>query len=71
MEAWSRLMSVLRHIKQLYDALDDNTTMQVGAKSYMAAVSYYNSVKYTARSGIPGAKAVYEDLKNRFAKKNR
>ncbi|WP_339735693.1 hypothetical protein [uncultured Sunxiuqinia sp.] len=59
----------VRPIKQLYDALDDNTTMQAGAKSYMAALSYYNSVKYTDRSGIPGAKAVYEDIKNRFTKK--
>lgn len=69
MEAWSQLMSALRPIKQLYDALA-NTTMQAGAESYMAALSYDNSVKYAARGGIPGAKAVYEDLKNRFAKKS-
>ena len=67
MEAWSQLMAVLRPIKQLYDALDD-TTMQAGAESYVAALSYYNSVKYAARSGIPGSKAISDDLKIRFAK---
>ncbi len=68
MDVWSQMMSVLRPIKKLYDALDD-TTMQAGAESYMAALSYYNSVKYAARRGIPGAKAIYDDLKVRFAKK--
>jgi hypothetical protein len=51
--------------KQLYEAVDD-TAMVAGSESYQASLVFYNSVKVAARQDIPGAKAVYEELKKRF-----
>jgi hypothetical protein len=36
------------------------------SEAYQAALVFYNSVKMAARRDIPGAKAVYEELKKRF-----
>jgi len=33
-------------------------------ESYINALSYYNSIKQAAKMDIPGAKSIYEDLKN-------
>ncbi|MCE4564254.1 hypothetical protein INQ51_08010 [Maribellus sp. CM-23] len=66
MDAWSQLMSIFRPVQQLCSNLDD-TTMEAGSESYMAALSYYNSVKQAAKMDIPGAKPIYDDLKKRFS----
>jgi GrpB-like predicted nucleotidyltransferase (UPF0157 family) len=44
----------------------DDTTMVAGSEAYQFALIFYNSVKMAARQDIPGAKAIYEDLKKRF-----
>jgi hypothetical protein len=67
MKVYSQLIPVYRLIDQLENKLND-TTMEVGAESYISALSYYNSVKLAAKSNAPGAKAIYEDLKMRFLK---
>ncbi|MDR1370061.1 MAG: hypothetical protein LBJ72_08070 [Dysgonamonadaceae bacterium] len=59
------LWSVLLASQQLHENLDD-TTMASGSEAYQAALIFYNSVKMAARQDIPGAKAVYEELKKRF-----
>jgi hypothetical protein len=59
------LWSVLLIAKQLYENIDD-TTMIAGSESYQAALIFYNSVKMAARQDVPGAKAIYEELKKRF-----
>lgn len=66
MNAWNQLMSIFRPVQQLYTNLDD-TTMEAGSESYVAALSYYNSVKQAAKMNIPGAKPIFDDLKKRFA----
>jgi hypothetical protein len=43
-----------------------NTQMTAGSEAYQAALTFYNSVKVAALQGIPGAQAVYEELKRRF-----
>jgi hypothetical protein len=50
---------------QLYEATDD-TTMTAGSEAYQASLVFYNSVKMAARQDVPGAKAVYEELRKRF-----
>lgn len=67
MKVYNQLMPVFRLVEQLENKLND-TTMEVGAESYISALSYYNSVKMAASMNVPGAKAIYEDLKKRFAK---
>ncbi len=67
MKVYNQLMPIFRLAEQLENKLND-TTMEVGAESYISALSYYNSVKMAANMNVPGAKAIYEDLKKRFAK---
>ncbi|MDR1340081.1 MAG: hypothetical protein LBK58_08535 [Prevotellaceae bacterium] len=50
---------------QLHEYTDD-TAMTAGSEAYQAALVFYNSVKMAARQNIPGAKAVYEELRKRF-----
>jgi hypothetical protein len=59
------LWTVLLVSQQLHENLDD-TTMVAGSEAYQAALIFYNSVKMAARQDVPGAKAVYEELKKRF-----
>lgn len=67
MKVYEQLLPVYRMVLQLENKLND-TSMEAGAESYISALGYYNSVKLAAKSDIPGAKAIYEDLKKRFAK---
>jgi hypothetical protein len=50
---------------QLHENVDD-TTMVAGSEAYQFALIFYNSVKMAARQDIPGAKAIYGELKKRF-----
>ena len=65
MKVHNQLMPLLRQARILSDNLDD-TTMEAGAESYMAALMYYNSVKMAAKMDVPGAKSIYDDLSKRF-----
>jgi hypothetical protein len=67
MKVYNQLMPIFRLVEQLENKLND-TTMEAGAESYISALSYYNSVKMAAGMNVPGAKAIYEDLKKRFVK---
>ena len=51
--------------KQLSDNVDD-TIMVAGSEAYQAALIFYKAAKAAAEQDIPGAKEIYEDLKNRF-----
>jgi hypothetical protein len=66
-DAVTQLMPLLRTVDQLEDNLSD-TAMMAGSEAYVAALSYYNSVKMAAKMNVPGAKAIYEDLRKRFEK---
>ena len=50
---------------QLQYAVDD-TMMVAGSEAYYAALYYYKNVQQAATMNIPGAKAIYEELKKRF-----
>ncbi|MDR2408410.1 MAG: hypothetical protein LBE13_09920 [Bacteroidales bacterium] len=52
------------------EAVDD-TEMTAGSEAYQAALVFYHSVKTAAAPAIPGAKAVYEELKTRFPSSKR
>jgi hypothetical protein len=59
------LWTVLLTSQQLHENLDD-TAMVAGSEAYQMSLIFYNSVKMAARQDVPGAKAVYEELKKRF-----
>jgi hypothetical protein len=48
-----------------------DTEMIPGSEAYQAALVFYKSVKMAAAQDIPGAKAVYEELKTRFPRPGR
>jgi hypothetical protein len=54
--------------EQLLHNIDD-TMMVAGSEAFIASLSFYNSAKDAAKRDIPGAKAVYDDLKTRFPQK--
>lgn len=64
------LIGIISMATQLYNGLDD-TAMIAGSEGYYAALAYYNSVQMAVSQNIPGAKAIYEELKKRFPGKSR
>jgi hypothetical protein len=58
---WTLLVST----QQLHENVDD-TEMVAGSEAFRSSLVFYNSVKMAARQDVPGAKAVYEELKKRF-----
>ena len=54
---------------QLASDLDD-TRMLSGSEALAEALIYYGSVREAANRGIPQAKPIYADLKERFTKRN-
>lgn len=59
------LLSVFRPLNKLLAQLDDTITAS-GSEAFVGSLSYYNSVKFGARSNAAGAKTIYEDLRKRF-----
>ncbi|MDR2510313.1 MAG: hypothetical protein LBC77_06685 [Spirochaetaceae bacterium] len=59
------LWTLVNSIRQLDENAGD-TEMAAGSEAYQAALVFYKSVKMAAAEDIPGAKAVYEELKTRF-----
>ncbi len=64
------LLVLENSLEQLLQAVDD-TSMLAGSEAYQAALAFYCSVKEAANRNIPGAKAVYEELKARFPRVKR
>jgi len=67
--AVNALNNFLKPLQQIVAGLDD-TVMEAGSEAYVAALSYYNSVKQAAKTNVPNAKTIYEDLKERFPQKS-
>jgi hypothetical protein len=59
------LYSAVNKARQLLDNLAD-TQMCAGSEAFQAALLFYHSAKVAANGDIPGAKAVYGELRKRF-----
>jgi len=57
--------TLLNTVRQVEEGIDD-TEMAAGGEAYQAALVFYKSVKIAAAQDVPGAKAVYEELRTRF-----
>lgn len=68
-DATTQLLPILRSVEQVESNLSD-TAMMAGSEAYVAALSYYNSVKMAAKMNIPGAKPIYDDLRKRFVRRS-
>ena len=64
-KAVNDLAKVFQEVTRLGSAIDD-TIKLAGSEAWMAALTYYNSVKMGTKLNVPGAKPVYEDLRKRF-----
>jgi len=58
--------SIVALINQLYNYFDD-TKLAARGEAYSAALYYYRSVQQAASVNLPGAKAIYDDLKQYFS----
>ena len=54
-------------INQLFNYFDD-TKLAARSEAYAASLYYYGNVQQAASVNLPGAKAIYEDLKQYFSK---
>lgn len=59
------LTAIMQQIQPLASNIND-TEMLSGSEAYVAALTYYNSVKHAAKINVPSAKPIYDDLKKRF-----
>lgn len=60
-----QLQPIHKLLNQLFDAVDATYTA-VGSEAYVESLSFYNSVRDAAKRNVPGADAIYQDLKKRF-----
>ena len=62
----ARNLWVLRNrAKQFYDIIDD-LVMLSGSEAYHWARLFYQAVKMAKEQGVPGAHAIYDELRKRF-----
>ena len=69
-KAVNDLKQILREAEQLCQSLNDTITLS-GSEAYTAALAYYSAVQQAAKSNVPNAQPVYEDLRKRFEWKTR
>lgn len=58
-------VDIVSLINQLYNYFDD-TKLSARSEAYSASLYYYGSVQQAASVNLPGAKAIYDDLKLYF-----
>ena len=63
------LRKILNPIGLIVSALDDSIMLS-GSEANVPALAFYNYIKGAARMNVPGAKAIYDDLKKYFAKRS-
>jgi hypothetical protein len=59
-------VDVVSLINQLYNYFDD-TKLAARSEAYSASLYYYGNVQQAASVNLPGAKAIYDDLKQYFS----
>lgn len=64
------LRPLLNAVLQLHEKLSD-TYLAVGSEAYTAALSFYNSAKSAAKSGVPGTDTVVNELGKRFVRSSK
>lgn len=63
--AVNTLNQIFRPLLNLTQMLDDSILM-AGSDAYIAALSYYNTVKQATKVNANNAKTIYDDLSRRF-----
>jgi hypothetical protein len=63
---FTQLDEVILIVKQLLEKLED-TQLLAGSEAYTGGLSTYKLIASAADAGVPGADAIYSQLKQRFA----
>jgi len=59
------LLPVKDLLTQMLDLVND-TAMLAGSEAYSQALLFYSNAKQASKNNVPGAKAVFNELKSRF-----
>lgn len=62
---FQQLVEIRERIGELSEKITD-TQIVAGSEAYVSMLAYYNAARWASRSGVPGAKTVYSNLKPRF-----
>lgn len=65
LKAYKDMKELARPLRQILDNLE-NTMMVAGSEAWYAALSYYRSVQYHAKMGVPGAQTILDELRPLF-----
>jgi len=65
LKGYDTLRQVLQTIMPTIDRLDDTMALS-GSEAYVAALAFYNYIKGAAKSNVPGAQTILDDLSVRF-----
>jgi hypothetical protein len=66
MTLFTQLDEIIILVKQLLEKLED-TQLLAGSEAYVGGLSTYKLIASAADAGVPGADAIYNQLKQRFA----
>jgi hypothetical protein len=61
----------LQNIATQVQEIISDTAMAAGSEAYQASLAFYNYIKIAAAQNVPGAKAIYEELRTRFPRGKR
>lgn len=64
-ELASSLYDIFQQLNTLITSIED-AGMVAGSEAYEAALIFYHTVKGASRSSVPGSRAIYDDLSQRF-----
>lgn len=59
------LRELARPLRQIVEGIETSMTL-AGSEAYFAARDYYKQVQLNAKMGVPGAQAIYDDLRQLF-----
>jgi len=65
-QAWKDLNNISKELEYLKSLLKDTAALS-GSEAYSSMLTFYNYLKQAAKDGVPGAKAVYDELKHHFS----
>ncbi|MCB1091956.1 MAG: hypothetical protein KDL87_10515 [Verrucomicrobiae bacterium] len=66
---WVDLAEIASHAREVCEGIED-TTQVAGSDIYMAYLSFYQAVRQAARRNVPGADALYQNLRQFFPSGN-
>lgn len=67
-KAFRDLYQLIRPLDEIIDGLTASATLS-GSECMTSSLAYYNTVKQAAKTNVPGAQTIFDDLKKRFAKR--